>query len=196
MPLASPYLPHMQLPGRARLPFTLEPLGSIWDELAKSDPALPRIGPTVWYRPAAGRRQVVLLHSPASGELRVEVRWFLRGQTYRHETYLGRDVYAAVNAANAAFESLFDAGYRIYGAGAPMLSECFGFRTAWLKGPLFSVKSALALIDYHEQRRAEQLAVAINERASVEAHGLVPAHSTPPAPRSRPSALALQRAGV
>lgn len=176
--------------------FTLAAADPSWDELARSEPAIPRLGATIWYKPGGGRRRVALTHR--DGELRVESRWEIKGRCYAVDCYRGSDVYAAVDAANAAFDQLAQEGYKIHADVAGKIEECFGFHTLWVQGPLFSVKSALAVIDYHEKRHAQELADQAAELAAAEARGLVASGTPMPLrPRSRTSSLAeLQRAGA
>lgn len=196
MSAALPYLPKMKLPRLVRrhaADFTLTTPDPSWDELAHTEPAIPRLGATIWYKPGAGRRSVSLLHR--DGELLVEQRWELKKRRYSAACYQGSDIYAAVDAANAAFEQLAREGYKIHEDAAATLAGCFGFGTHWIRGPLFSVKSALAVIDYHEQRRAQAITAQAAELAAATARGLVPAATVPTGPRSRTSGLAeLQRA--
>lgn len=190
-----PYLHEMKLPRRVRrhtdFALATPDAADDWDELAHSKPAIPRLGPTIWYKPGAGRRSIALLHRPDTSELRVEDCWTLNDRTYSRNVYSGSDVYAAVETSNAAFADLAKEGYKIHDDGAATLAGCFGFGTHWIRGPLFSVKSSLAVIDYHEKQHAHEIADQAAQLAAAEARGLVPAVVTlSPSPRSRQSGLA------
>lgn len=193
MPAALPYLLKMKLPRIVRR-HGFSALEPGYDQLAETEPARARLGGTMWYRPFGGKRTIALLHRADSNELRVEERWQYRKQTYCRCVHLGNDVYRAVDAANAAFDALFHARYRLYGKGAAMLTEAFGLNTAWLRGLLFSVKSALDVIKYHEKAHAQKHNAQAAELADAEARGLVPVVPVRPGPRVRQSGLAERQA--
>lgn len=177
-----------------------DPLYAWQEELVASPHTRKRLGSTVWYAPG-GSRQIVLLRE--DGELSVKEFWSASGQAYERVHYRGRDIYAASEAAEDAFDTLGAEGYKSHSHCLLGVQEWFGLDTKsrWDRGRyLFSAERLLDNMRRAERYRDHEDKSDYDRRQFAEAQGLLEQVDAEPAvtpgARVRPSALAERLLGM